>query len=319
MPTSSGSCVSVSISNLTSGLASCTGGEGTRGGVGAGGQGGQGSREWDNGALLPHCRHPGEGRQKPEASTQRSELGGARGPDPPAGRRGQRASCARSWPAGSWCAGWPAAEGGEVPGGVEVRRIGAADAGPGLPAIPCWLWATLCGRHAGWPIPPGSQPLDAAQGRGLHTHARPAQCWLAWATMSARVPPARGTGSAGGGGLTDSSSVSRSSSMRDCASAYVSAARLRITLLVNWLDTTCGGAAAWSGRGAGGGASHSRTRRGGRHAQQMGCTWQAGRRGDARTDPQLRASSVARGNRRVAQPWPAGGHGTGAVRCSAHR
>lgn len=40
--------------------------------------------------------------------------------------------------------------------------------------------------------------------------------------------------------LTDRSSVRRSSSMRDCASAYVSAARLRMTDLVNWLDTTCG-------------------------------------------------------------------------------
>lgn len=29
--------------------------------------------------------------------------------------------------------------------------------------------------------------------------------------------------------------------MRDCASAYVNAARLRMTLFVNWLDTTCDG------------------------------------------------------------------------------
>lgn len=43
--------------------------------------------------------------------------------------------------------------------------------------------------------------------------------------------------------LTDSSSVRRSSSMRDWASAYVSAALLRMMLLVKVLLTTCGTAA----------------------------------------------------------------------------
>lgn len=66
MPTSSGSCVSVSISNLTSGLASCAGGA-ERGA--AGGRGWKGSS-----GLLSRCGRQ-QGRRGPEG--QGGELGGA--------------------------------------------------------------------------------------------------------------------------------------------------------------------------------------------------------------------------------------------------